>query len=165
MSEAGSSLPKDENPSSKDVEAEGDIRCPCGDMADRGMMICCDSCNVWQHSGCVGIEGALPEEYLCDLCDPESFWVRTSILPLPPTPTDPRYDTVMQCRLKHRDETVQRSTDIMLAGVFFLSFFELIGLEDFVMLFLGKKKMLRSNKNLKLRKNQKKNVKRSSLLL
>jgi hypothetical protein len=33
----------------------------------------CDSCQVWQHGGCMGLtdESMLPEQYYCELCRPE----------------------------------------------------------------------------------------------
>jgi hypothetical protein len=34
----------------------------------------CDSCQVWQHGGCMGLtdESMLPEQYYCEQCRPES---------------------------------------------------------------------------------------------
>ena len=34
----------------------------------------CDSCQVWQHGGCMGLtdQSMLPEQYYCELCRPES---------------------------------------------------------------------------------------------
>lgn len=33
----------------------------------------CDSCHVWQHGGCMGLndESIIPEEYYCEKCKPE----------------------------------------------------------------------------------------------
>ena len=52
-------------------EDAGIIRCVCSYTSDDGFTIQCDSCNVWQHANCVSIRPeAVPEEYLCELCDP-----------------------------------------------------------------------------------------------
>jgi len=51
------------------------IRCPCGDNSDKGMMIQCETCLVWQHSICVGIreDKAVPSHYFCEICLPRNF--------------------------------------------------------------------------------------------
>ncbi|KAM0204145.1 hypothetical protein ACHAQI_010084 [Fusarium lateritium] len=38
-----------------------------------GLFVQCDSCQVWQHGGCIGIldEGQSPMEYFCEECRPE----------------------------------------------------------------------------------------------
>lgn len=64
--------------SSSEGEDEHDdsvIRCPCGSDSNRGMMIQCETCLVWQHSLCVGIreQKAVPKNYYCELCSPRSF--------------------------------------------------------------------------------------------
>lgn len=54
-------------------EDSGIIRCVCSFTSDDGFTIQCDSCNVWQHGNCVGIlPEAVPDEYMCELCDPKS---------------------------------------------------------------------------------------------
>lgn len=37
---------------------------------DGGLFIQCDSCEVWQHGGCVGIMkiAMSPDKYYCELC-------------------------------------------------------------------------------------------------
>jgi hypothetical protein len=64
--------------SSQQDEEEEDaiIRCVCGDQRDiRGrQMICCDSCEAWQHNKCLGLpEGDFWEgkNYYCEQCKPE----------------------------------------------------------------------------------------------
>ncbi|KAM0754909.1 hypothetical protein T439DRAFT_278757, partial [Meredithblackwellia eburnea MCA 4105] len=50
----------------------GIIRCVCSVTADDGFTIQCDRCNVWQHALCVEISpDDVPDEYLCELCDPD----------------------------------------------------------------------------------------------
>ncbi|KAI9809577.1 MAG: hypothetical protein M1825_000009 [Sarcosagium campestre] len=55
------------------------IRCICGAVEedDEGpeTMICCDKCGCWQHNECMEVtedEDELPENYLCETCDPDS---------------------------------------------------------------------------------------------
>lgn len=45
-------------------------RCICGFLHDDGYMIECDRCKVWQHVRCVVRNKQVPEEYLCEVCDP-----------------------------------------------------------------------------------------------
>lgn len=61
--------------SSNDEEDDSVIRCLCNENANKGMMIQCETCLVWQHSLCVGIreEKALPAHYFCELCQPRQF--------------------------------------------------------------------------------------------
>lgn len=51
------------------------IRCPCEDNVDKGMMIQCETCLVWQHSVCVGIreDKSVPAHYFCEICLPRNF--------------------------------------------------------------------------------------------
>jgi hypothetical protein len=68
--------PEDES-QDEEEDQEAVIRCLCGSTEenDDGMMICCDKCSSWQHNECMEIpedEGAIPEKYLCEVCDPES---------------------------------------------------------------------------------------------
>lgn len=41
-----------------------------GFLHDDGYMIECDHCKVWQHVRCVIKNKQVPEEYLCEVCDP-----------------------------------------------------------------------------------------------
>lgn len=41
-----------------------------GFIHDDGYMIECDRCKVWQHVQCVVKNKQVPEEYLCEVCDP-----------------------------------------------------------------------------------------------
>ncbi|KAL5117347.1 Transcription factor bye1 [Pleosporales sp. CAS-2024a] len=59
-----------------DDEDDAIIRCVCGDQRDiRGrQMICCDSCEAWQHNKCLGLpEGDYWEgkNYYCEKCHPQ----------------------------------------------------------------------------------------------
>ncbi|XP_030761841.1 uncharacterized protein LOC115886711 isoform X2 [Sitophilus oryzae] len=45
-------------------------RCICGFLHDDGYMVECDRCKVWQHVQCVIKNRVIPDEYLCDMCDP-----------------------------------------------------------------------------------------------
>lgn len=44
-------------------------------------VIQCESCMVWQHARCVGLTSvdSIPEQYYCDLCDPDSTIHQTRI--------------------------------------------------------------------------------------
>lgn len=39
-------------------------------MHDDGYMVECDKCKVWQHVQCVVKNKQVPDEYLCEVCDP-----------------------------------------------------------------------------------------------
>lgn len=45
-------------------------RCICGFIHDDGYMIECDKCKVWQHVRCVVRNRKVPDDYLCEECDP-----------------------------------------------------------------------------------------------
>lgn len=45
-------------------------RCICGFLHDDGYMIECDKCKVWQHVRCVIKSKKVPDDYLCEICDP-----------------------------------------------------------------------------------------------
>ncbi|KAM7270556.1 hypothetical protein ACFE04_029770 [Oxalis oulophora] len=50
------------------------VDCPCGATEDDGeRMICCDICEVWQHTRCVRIPNneEIPNIYLCNRCEQE----------------------------------------------------------------------------------------------
>jgi len=72
-SEGGESSSSGSEQSTQDSDSV--IRCPCGDNRDKGLMIQCEICLVWQHSLCVGIrEGkSVPEHYWCEICLPRNF--------------------------------------------------------------------------------------------
>lgn len=47
------------------------IICVCAFDSDDGFTIQCDNCLTWQHAVCIRIApDQVPEEYLCDRCDP-----------------------------------------------------------------------------------------------
>ncbi|KAM0697948.1 hypothetical protein Q7P36_002802 [Cladosporium allicinum] len=63
------------DPTNKQAEQQDFIRCICGVKHDDGEnMICCETCEVWQHSACVvpGLtEGKLEAlRWECTVCDP-----------------------------------------------------------------------------------------------
>ncbi|KAL1494317.1 hypothetical protein ABEB36_009932 [Hypothenemus hampei] len=65
----------DTAPEAEDVKNDdhyGDYvtRCICGFLHDDGYMVECDKCKVWQHVQCVVKNRQIPDEYLCELCDP-----------------------------------------------------------------------------------------------
>ncbi|CAG9760849.1 unnamed protein product [Ceutorhynchus assimilis] len=65
----------DTAPESEDVKNDehyGDYvtRCICRFVHDDGYMVECDKCKVWQHVQCVVKNRQIPDEYLCELCDP-----------------------------------------------------------------------------------------------
>ncbi|KAF9570313.1 hypothetical protein EC968_001978 [Mortierella alpina] len=69
----------------KKAEADTDvIRCLCKTLDDEGIMVMCETCQVWQHCSCVGLgEGkATPELYYCELCQPQlhPFIVRDGVV-------------------------------------------------------------------------------------
>lgn len=41
-----------------------------GFLHDDGYMVECDRCKVWQHVQCVVKNKQVPDEYLCEACDP-----------------------------------------------------------------------------------------------
>ncbi len=51
----------------------GVVRCICGDYEEKGVMVQCDACTVWQHVKCIGIQEfeEIDKEYACELCLPE----------------------------------------------------------------------------------------------
>eukprot|EP00271_Cylindrocystis_brebissonii_P001999 TRINITY_DN12354_c0_g1_i2.p1 TRINITY_DN12354_c0_g1~~TRINITY_DN12354_c0_g1_i2.p1 ORF type:complete len:301 (+),score=56.48 TRINITY_DN12354_c0_g1_i2:3-905(+) len=47
------------------------VNCPCGARDDDGeRMICCDGCEIWQHTRCASILDAapVPDEFFCSTC-------------------------------------------------------------------------------------------------
>jgi adenosine/AMP kinase len=86
-------------------------RCICGFIHDDGYMIECDRCKVWQHVQCVVKNKQVPDEYLCEVCDPHKHidrqkarlaqqqWLRDRQF------TDPklRKDTKLKEVFKHKE--------------------------------------------------------------
>lgn len=60
-------------PRKPDPEPSSDIRCVCGNNVDRGMMIQCETCLLWQHGACYGMkkDEDIPEHYFCEICRPD----------------------------------------------------------------------------------------------
>lgn len=55
------------------------MRCICQLNDILGEQIQCDKCEVWQHFSCMGIDRtSIPENYLCEECDPDSIRPLTS---------------------------------------------------------------------------------------
>ncbi|KAG7706987.1 hypothetical protein KL914_002871 [Ogataea haglerorum] len=66
------------------VPEKEEVRClPCGshdlnydeDEDEHGVMIQCDKCETWQHAKCMlgtDSEESIPDDYVCNLCDPEN---------------------------------------------------------------------------------------------
>ncbi|KAK9817204.1 hypothetical protein WJX72_011055 [[Myrmecia] bisecta] len=60
------------------------IRCNCGVHVDRGSMLQCKTCSVWQHAPCAVQPGAVaPDPFMCDMCrlarvDP--YWTQSEEL-------------------------------------------------------------------------------------
>lgn len=54
----------------EEEEEEGEIRCICGKDVDKGLMIQCEKCLVWQHGLCMGIktEDEVPDNWFCEIC-------------------------------------------------------------------------------------------------
>ncbi|XP_046358620.1 histone-lysine N-methyltransferase ASH1L-like [Haliotis rufescens] len=81
----------------EDEEEEEVIRCICGIFRDEGLMIMCETCNIWQHCDCVGISGDV-ERYTCEICDPRPYDKEIKLVPQPPdaTPGCMYYMTLMK---------------------------------------------------------------------
>lgn len=59
---------EDDNKNKKDKR----IECECGAKEEDGeRMVCCDICEVWQHTRCVGVQHneEVPRIFLCQSCD------------------------------------------------------------------------------------------------
>eukprot|EP01102_Stenamoeba_stenopodia_P015751 TRINITY_DN540_c0_g1_i4.p1 TRINITY_DN540_c0_g1~~TRINITY_DN540_c0_g1_i4.p1 ORF type:complete len:277 (-),score=34.28 TRINITY_DN540_c0_g1_i4:27-857(-) len=53
----------------KNESSEGALKCICKKKDDRGMMIQCEACLIWQHTRCLGMEeNNLPPHYICSAC-------------------------------------------------------------------------------------------------
>eukprot|EP00124_Ichthyophonus_hoferi_P005618 Ihof_evm1s864 gene=Ihof_evmTU1s864 len=58
-------------------DEESVTRCICGFDHDDEHMICCDKCNVWQHTVCIGLDPRhVPQVYYCDECEPRNLNVQ-----------------------------------------------------------------------------------------
>ncbi|KAI8914477.1 hypothetical protein EDD86DRAFT_273542, partial [Gorgonomyces haynaldii] len=63
------------------AEDEGEIRCICGSTEDDGFTIQCDKCSVWQHVVCMNLsQDNIPDNYLCEKCDPRELNVQRAVL-------------------------------------------------------------------------------------
>ena len=70
---------KKQEPEPEEEEADAIIRCICGctteDDDDERKMICCESCEAWQHNECMEVsenDDELPEKYYCEQCRPKN---------------------------------------------------------------------------------------------
>lgn len=96
----------------------GGTRCVCGREEDDGLMVQCDGCTYWMHSGCLGLghtPKAIPSTFFCPPCSglPPPF------LPVHPPPlianligwaSSPNHDTCSS--RKHEFQTMMQSTEI-----------------------------------------------------
>lgn len=94
----------------EEEEEDALIRCVCGDQRDiRGrQMICCDTCEAWQHNKCLGLEEGEfwdGKDYYCEQCKPEDHvellaamargekpWARKKGSKAKPRPSDVKQD-------------------------------------------------------------------------
>ncbi|XP_050310082.1 inactive histone-lysine N-methyltransferase 2E-like isoform X2 [Anthonomus grandis grandis] len=112
----------DTAPEAEDVKNEehyGDYvtRCICGYLHDDGYMVECDKCKVWQHVQCVVKNKQIPDEYLCEECDPtkpvdrskarliQQQWIRERQLIEPKI----RKEAKMKDTLRNKDHNVTDS--------------------------------------------------------
>lgn len=63
----------EEEEEEEDDEDDGEIRCICGRDVDKGLMIQCEKCEVWQHGSCLGIKSdkQVPDDWFCSDCQQE----------------------------------------------------------------------------------------------
>lgn len=83
-----------------------------GFLHDDGYMIECDRCKVWQHVRCVVRNKQVPDEYLCEVCDPsksvdrhkarllQQQWMRDTQLAVE---VKLRKDAKLKEQLKHKE--------------------------------------------------------------
>lgn len=62
--------PSTDRTSNTTTTTEGETRCVCNsEVGKGGVLILCESCAKWLHSGCVGIEAVdVPERFVCPFC-------------------------------------------------------------------------------------------------
>ncbi|KAL6709824.1 Transcription factor bye1 [Coniothyrium glycines] len=117
----------------EEEEEDAVIRCVCGDQRDiRGrQMICCDSCEAWQHNKCLGLpEGDYWEnkQYYCEQCKPENHvellaamergekpWARKKGSKPKPRPSDVKQETAPQVSTPRASETPSQSAPAAVA--------------------------------------------------
>ncbi|KYR02506.1 PHD zinc finger-containing protein [Tieghemostelium lacteum] len=72
ISESDSESDSDSDDSDKNNESV--IRCICTNNIDQGLMIQCETCDVWQHSICFGIKDKnVPKHFYCEKCQPRTM--------------------------------------------------------------------------------------------
>ena len=56
---------------SEEEDDDGETRCVCGSVSDKGLMVQCDKCEIWQHGVCVGFkaEDQVPDQWFCTRCE------------------------------------------------------------------------------------------------
>ncbi|KAJ9640356.1 Transcription factor bye1 [Coniosporium tulheliwenetii] len=73
-------------------------RCICGAVSQEtdevgGAMVCCDSCDAWQHNVCMGLdEGDEPKTYFCEQCKPENHAELLAAIQRGEKPWEPRVE-------------------------------------------------------------------------
>jgi len=66
-------------PEPEEEEDDSVVRCICGATQDDGgrMMICCESCEAWQHNECMGVTTNAKElekvKFYCEQCRPDQY--------------------------------------------------------------------------------------------
>jgi histone-lysine N-methyltransferase ASH1L len=63
--------------------AEDVIDCPCGQYKDEGVMIQCETCQIWQHEDCVHGPEDSEADYFCDKCSKSEAVLDIKIVPQP----------------------------------------------------------------------------------
>merc|ERR1712137_476373 len=65
---------------SESDEDDGETRCVCGSLSDKGLMVQCDKCEAWQHGVCVGFkeEDEVPDNWFCARCEAKLATARPS---------------------------------------------------------------------------------------
>ncbi len=78
------------------------IECPCGQFKDEGLMVQCETCQVWQHCDCVG--GKDEEAYHCPKCSgkPPSLDIKMVPQPEYASPGETYYVSLMRDDLQTR---------------------------------------------------------------
>jgi len=103
----------------EDDDDDGEIRCVCGKDVDKGLMIQCEKCLVWQHGLCMDIktEEEVPDNWFCELCQRQLEMSRPSFSFLNDNDLisqfDADYRILEQNARKHPQETIRSlDTDI-----------------------------------------------------